>query len=589
MPPSRPRSPRRFRPLLAVACLWAAAGLTACGEDSRSLPLLDVETVAPETLEPGAILRIEGAGFPVAEPARVRVQGTLSRPGEAVLEVDAHLHGLAQDERRVEVNVDHETLRALGGRGSFRGQVDVSFRGARPDQRVHGSLEGVELDLRESPDEGLRHALALGGRAQEALEEVGLTPADENRSEGGLRVAEVREGSPAARASIQADDVILRANGVRVFDLADLAPPHAALLVELELERPGISGTTTLSLPLSGPPEGREGRVWLLLVLLGGFVVFAACAPATAGPFAALARRPRNRINALDWLLGLTPLPPGSEGRIKRRRVALRAGALLSASLAFAGIASAGRVFDHLLDTGALTGLALALRLAMHIFRPARQRVRILGSSFLLRGLPMALTVLAMLILSGTNDLHGLQAAQGGALWELSIFRNPIAFGLFPVFAITALTGPSAAIARTSETHIVAAMARAHLLVVASLGAVVFLGGWHPITLSGRLDPSAAAALGVLGFALKAWGLLLLGLRLRAESDLARESPPGLALPASFLGVVAAVLWVGLGVPSNVEAMSGKVLLATSLAILAITFARRRRRGTPGVQLHPFL
>ena len=110
-------------------------------------------------------------------------------------------------------------------------------------------------------------------------------------------------------------------------------------------------------------------------------------------------------------------------------------------------MAVAGRVFDRLFDTGALTGLALMLRLSIQVFglRTYGRPERWLTSAFVLRGAPMALSVVAVLLLGGTNHLRGLQVAQGGALWDFMVFRHPIAFLLFPVFAVAALGGPGAA------------------------------------------------------------------------------------------------------------------------------------------------
>ena len=60
----------------------------------------------------------------------------------------------------------------------------------------------MELDFRSSTDTGLQLALERGERAEAALDELGLAPADEQPTSGGLRVGEVRPDSPAARATL---------------------------------------------------------------------------------------------------------------------------------------------------------------------------------------------------------------------------------------------------------------------------------------------------------------------------------------------------------------------------------------------------
>lgn len=553
--------------------------------------LLDVDEVEPETLEPGSTLRITGRGFPVARDAQVLLTGELARPGDTALGVEHVLRGFAQSDALIEVPLRERDLRDLGGRGTFSGTITVTFSGVASRRAVSGRLADVELDFRSSTDTGLQLALERGERAEAALDELGLAPADEQPTSGGLRVGEVRPDSPAARATLMPGDVIVRFDGVRVLELSDLAPRPGALRVTLEVERPGVSHASTLHMPLRGPPEGQQGRVLVLLILLGLLIVFAASIPATSGPLTHFARDAVNvqAPHAIDWLLGYAP---GTRVNTSRRALfTSRALALLAVSGAFAGMAVAGRVYDRLLDTGALTGLALMLRLAIQVFGPRSSTRRpLLGSAFVLRGAPMALSVFAVLVLGGTNQLRGLQVVQGGALWDFMVFRHPIAFLLFPVFAVAALGGPSAAISDPHTPPFVAAAARAHLLVVACLGSVVFLGGWHPISFGGAVTGAGAASLGIAFFVLKCWALMLLGLRLRIQSGAVGDRAPAFLLPAAFSGLVAACAWIALGVPVDVEALSGPVLLATSVLVVFVTVLRRHQAtGSNDVYLHPFL
>src|SRR5690606_40672287 len=58
---------------------------------------------------------------------------------------------------------------------------------------------------------------------------------------------------------------------------------------------------------------------------------------------------------------------------------------------------------------------------------------------FFVVGLPLVISVVAVTLLVGTGDLRLIHEAQGGRPWEWLVFRNPVAFVLFPVFAATAL------------------------------------------------------------------------------------------------------------------------------------------------------
>lgn len=591
-PGEAPARASRCRHGAAAICAIALGVLAGCGTSSAPAMLLDVDQVTPSVVEPGSSLHITGNGFPVSRDAQVVLVGQLARPGNAPLDVNHTLRGYAHSEQLVEVPLGEPDVLALGGRGTFTGSVHVTFSGIASRRSVAGSTDGVEFDLRLSADGGLHDALERGERAEAALDELGILPADEQSPSGGLRVGEVRPDSAAARATLTPGDVLVRFDGVRVLELSDLAPRPGALRVTLEVERPGTNQPTTLEMPLRGPPEGQKGRVLLLLVLLGALIVFVASVPATSGPLTLFVRDAVDvkAPHAIDWLLGYAP---GSRVGTPRRQIWLsRALALLAVSGAFAGMAVAGRVFDRLFDTGALTGLALMLRLAIQVFslRTYGKPERWLTSAFVLRGAPMALSVVAVLILGGTNHLRNLQVGQGGALWDFMVFRHPIAFLLFPVFAVAALGGPSATISDPRTPTFVAAAARAHLLVVAGLGTVVFLGGWHPIALGGLVPELGAAVLGVLVFVLKCWGLMLLGLRLRIQSGAVGERPPAFLLPAAVLGMVAACTWIALGVPAEVETMSGPVLLATSALVVGITLFRRHQASSgPEVHLHPFL
>src|SRR5687767_13640354 len=102
--------------------------------------LIPVRRITPAAIEPGVELEVIGAGFPAGRDAVVRFAGVFHRPGQPPLDVSVSARGRAVASDRVELVVGERLVSRLGGRGTFRGDVRVTFAGADADARVHGLL-----------------------------------------------------------------------------------------------------------------------------------------------------------------------------------------------------------------------------------------------------------------------------------------------------------------------------------------------------------------------------------------------------------------------------------------------------------------
>lgn len=139
------RTPRVLVWLTLASVLALGALLTLAGGSAAEVDLLEVTAVEPTRWEAGQRVSIEGNGFPVGRTATLHLTGRSHRADGEVVPVDVFVEGRAVHERRVELRADGPALDALGGRATFRGELEVSFasEGRHP---VRGRLADVVVD-----------------------------------------------------------------------------------------------------------------------------------------------------------------------------------------------------------------------------------------------------------------------------------------------------------------------------------------------------------------------------------------------------------------------------------------------------------
>ncbi len=582
-------APRRVVLGTATLAFVLAASLGCSAEPDSEL--LAIDAVTPSRVSPGQSLRVDGHGFPERRQGTIRLEGQRRVPGGRAEDVVFEAPIRAGRDGAVRLPVDARLLGAMGGRATFRGDVRVSFPSAEGASRVFGVARGVVVDFVPDTRTDLALELERARRGRAVAHRLGIVLDEEERFEGGLRIAGVEEGGVAARLGMAAGDRIVAMDGLRLYAITDLVPPPGIEATVLEVVHAGTDVPSTVALPLlvaSDLPGPRE--LWWIAIAGIALFVFAFSAP-TARLTARLARRPTDAgEGTLAWLFGArahrdaTPPPKRPDRRraprfrIPIRSLLLALGAI-AMSLAFAGVALAGRALETSFGVGILLTSALALRLTARVMDDAPLELSLKLLAVAVVGAPLSISVICVSLLVGTGHLGQIHEAQGGLPWEWMAFDHPVAFLLFPVFAATALgrieTGPGLA----------GVAARGHLLVVSCLGAAIFLGGWNaPFPALPHADVQ-----GVVAFVAKCWAFIAAGLWARAMGPGAAAGVWKWAVPLSLVGLVASMAWLAVDVPRYVEAACGPLLASLAASVAGyVAFRRIARRGEL-LRLHPFL
>ena len=561
---------------------WWLAGLLAVLAGCRADPAvawLRVSGVRPGALEPGGTLYVQGEGFPAGEPCSVRLRGRTSRPGLASVRVQLTVAGRAIADDEVALRFAPAALQALGGHGSFQGELQVAF--AVPSGGAVTGASTVAFDLSDPLGRGVVQAQRAREQAVRLMAFAGITPAADSELAAGLTVAAVRTGGPAAGIGLRAGDVIARSAGVSVHTLGDLAPPPYARSIAWSVRSAdGSRDTRVLGLAGLDAPDPGAGLDRLSLLL--AFVL--ACA-ALIGPWPSLARwladAQRRLQRAAPAQLGLWggQLPAGAARSTARARA--WQGVLVAFALSALGVAvirfePAG--FLAVRSLSIYLGLCAASTvLALTGAGSARERLRA-ALTTVGRMSVMGVLVAAACAQNGTRALDGMVHAQGAWPWEWGVATRPALLVAFPIYVVFAsrLGGESLAVsARGPVASLVIGERVLTNVVLAALGAAVFAGGWQ--SPSPQLWPELdVRALGAAAFVLKAWGFawllqasrrLALGAGLRVWLVLA-----GCAL---VVGLTALEVWLE---PAPVlEPALGRAVCASAALVLLFALLERAR------------
>ena len=240
---------------VAIALLFSA-----CTFGPREVPLLDVHSVGPQRLDPGAELRIVGAGFPLAREGTARCRGQFYSPAQVARTVDVSLPVRVRAAELAVAIVDEQHIERFGGRGTFLGELTLSFD-APDGSRVIGSTT-AELDLAPATRTTLRHRRSELEHARQLSAQLGL---EFLQDASGVRVLSVQDDGWATEAGIRAGDRVAHLDHVRVRSLRDLR--SASAQPQLVLSRQGRRAPLIFQLPLS-PSAMRAELDLSSLVLL---------------------------------------------------------------------------------------------------------------------------------------------------------------------------------------------------------------------------------------------------------------------------------------------------------------------------------
>ncbi len=390
---------------LVASLAWCGV-LLGCAGDTHGAELLTLGAVSPTVLDEGTELTIEADGVPSGTEGTLRFEGTLWRPSAGVLPVRVDVP-LEVREGSLVAQIDAAAIEALGGRGTFRGTVEV-----RLPSPLGGLVTGrreLELDVghtaTERPGRAVHHATSV------ALETLGLVLTADPPLEGGVAVESVH--GPLEHAGLRSGDRIVTWAGVHVRDLTDLRSPSAARF-EVGFHRPERARLFVAEVSFAAPVRESHLGLWVLALLLGLAVSF--------GPLAQVFRtRPRRRVAAV--VSNRSPRPHHWRGRDA-----------LAAAVALPVLALP---IDGLIWLGA--GLLISLAAALEGHEPLRALFQALRAE-----VGLWLIVFGAAFLLGTTHTAGALVAQSEGVGDWLAVRTPLSLLLVAAAPLVLVTGPAA-------------------------------------------------------------------------------------------------------------------------------------------------
>ncbi len=545
--------PARLRGLLCL-CLVLSLCLFGCASERAIPELIALTELAPDRVGVGDMVEVRGVGLPVGDvgSARVVFIGDFHRPGEPALRgrrIEVEDARLERD--RVAFELTDDLLDRFTGHGdealhtTFRGTVEVWLPGASSSLPVHGVLKGTTV-LEIEPRAPRRPVLEERERAaREAHAFLGLDLAGADR--GGMTVASVRPGSPAARAGLEKNDIIVIFAGVTVLSPGDAVPSGREERVvatvlrgeerrDVTFDVSGFRGTSSRDLV---DAAAVAGGLLALLLLLG-----TRAASFVTWLVHRLERAASARAAQGGLVVGLLRQATRAEGATARSTLAAVAPILVlsGATLTFAilpyfelrGLREVDLTLLYLVSLTSFATMGLVTGGWSESGPGLRGRLRAM-IGVLVCELPAACALGAVVVAAGSVRASDIAAAQvgsrgtlletGGWPWYWNAVKSPLLFALFACFFLAVLVdgGP----AREQKGQLKAPSLRrgafsfaewSNVLVMCAIGAVAFLGGWyvpgfsvHEHAQDGRL-----IALAIALFLGKCWLLALTVLALRA-------------------------------------------------------------------------
>lgn len=430
-----------LRRLAGGALLLAASGCLVACEPRIAVELLDVTAVEAERIDAGHRLSVAGRRFLLGHPCTFVLRGTWHRPGAAPEHRERTIAGEATSSELAEATVTEEVVRALGGRATFVGDLEVRFDAASiPGGIVHGALHDVTLDFVPAARGATRAELdalerATGARFADASEEPGA------------EIADVAPGGLFANLGLEPGDRIVSRGGLRVLEVSDLLLEGVP---DTERSLGILRGSTPFEV-LPAPPAAPTGL-----------------SPVRAHQLAAL-------LLVVALALGLSARARRTHAGAERLAGPAHGVATVVVALGLQRAIVAGLV----LDVSLVVGAGVLLILLGGALGADRDRGAALTAGT--RALALAAVVLSAAALAGTTSLAALGERAGGdvSLWPgLGTALGPAAaLGL-----VVSCTQPARA-DRTLGEGVLDALG---LGLVSAIAAAVLYGG------TGGPEPAAA-------------------------------------------------------------------------------------------------
>jgi hypothetical protein len=242
--------------------------ISACsGYDD--LALLEVDTIEPPEIEPGATLRIHGHGFPLGRSPNIVLRGSVYRPGMPASTVDARLVGNVQSESLIEISIGEELIDALGGRATVDGELRIGFRAA-DNQRDVFSVERVRLDFLPDTSTQLRVDSVRAEQTEPVgTQSFGMELSREELGTAGVRVVAVDPEGFAAIQGVKPEDTLVGLDGMSLYSWRDFVPDPSKSESTVLVARDGLRGVHALRWPHEATERSVDPIALGLFVLLG--------------------------------------------------------------------------------------------------------------------------------------------------------------------------------------------------------------------------------------------------------------------------------------------------------------------------------
>lgn len=560
----------------ALSLVLFVASTCAAGCATEIAPsTLEVSDVQPRELEIGDRFEVLGAGFPVRRVAHVVLRGNVHRPGLAPEPITLAVDTEARSEGRLEIPLSSSLADRLVGaadsatHATFRGDVLVTFAPAESGTAaLSGKARDVVLDV-HPPHERAAVLARREADARKLLDFVGIDVGKSAPASGGLVVATVRPDSIAARAGIEAGNVLVDADGVRIAAVADVAP--ATDVLTLGVRREGDSEVRAVSLSI-GAYAQRVPRGYVVPSLL--VAVAALLSLLTALPpsprLSFIERRIADRLrkaprpDAARIARALDPMNAARDGRAVPLATAFAAALALPLLPAPLGVE---------LDVGSLLLVGMASLFAFALLGErggARSALAVARDQ-----IPALLATAAVVIATGSLRVLDVLRAQGAAPWEWFLFRTP-ALLLLCLTWMASAAAPSRA-RRPADA--------ANVVVTSVMVAALFLGGFRlPGVALERDGWSGMSALAAVVFALKATVVAASVRALRAVMPRGQgsrvHSTVRRRIPVAIGAFVASAAWAAFSAPAG---FAHGLALATFGAVIALgLFAALRVSSSVG-------
>lgn len=606
-----------MRPGFFRALFVLALALPACRGEAPA-QLVSAVDLTPREAEVGDRLEVIGAGFPEGKLATVSFRGDLFRPGqEPVRGAEIVAQAASTSQNKVSLLLTEALQTELCGRGesadhtTFRGDVVVAFAartaGAPP---VTGVLQNVVLDV-QGPAVPSELAKAREAESRRALAFVGVQ-IDPTTLVPPFVVKAVAPGSRGERAGLLAGDTLLAVDGVSIRSANDFTFSSDRSATFL-LGRGRLKEPIERSVDIQGFRQRAPRDLAVAGVLVGLVVMlFSLWLAPVAKTLGWLERRVASRLRSR------VPTKRLSENRRQRLWSSVRAS--LADDIAPAGEPWLVRLLPYLsflatsagattvafgrplvapdVDFGIVAFASLTVLVVVALMNAgwhAKGRWSIglglkgAGAALLLQ-LPVMLAFGAVVLATGSVRFSDMVAAQGAAPWTWNAFKNPALFfalGLVLVASFPQARRPNTRLAEADLDEpaprggLMFYVEWGHLLIVSTLTAILFLGGWRlPVP---HAAPGAIAwpALGALLLQVKCWavagGVVALRWALpRVHTDQMVGLVFRYGVPAALAVLAGSAAWAasrGSPVWRTIEPVLGYVLFGLALGA-TLKFAR---------------